>query len=277
MSWPDQSCCTLTSGAQDGLTFLVAPADMISERTTEFYDPPSTSNVPGPRDPGKFSIKGAVAAIISLQVQIVLGCVWIWWRRKKKAPVAGASRVQQETRGSHLHLDSQSSGPGSPQSWTERQQTLPPEQQACSASPWPGCPPSPFAATLEQRSQTSTLQPPAKRQWPSRPPSPFPDSVHQRNQKSVYQLQQSPRPPRPPPLPTAPSPLPRTPNPLNPPPLLRPPSPPSTLLLPRPPSTPSPPPLPSPPSPASPLPLPSPPSPSLLPSPPSTLSLTPLP
>ncbi|XP_055565966.1 uncharacterized protein LOC114014752 isoform X2 [Falco cherrug] len=172
MSWPDQSCCTLTSGAQDGLTFLIAPADDVIERTTELYNPPSPPTVSSPRDPGKLYTIGAVAAVLSLQVAIVLGCVVVWWRRKKKAPVAGASRVQQETGGSCLCPNSQSCSPSTPASWTQREQTpLPTGKSVHPPSSWPW---HPSPVTLQQRNQTSTIQAVTEQQPPLHPSEPIP-------------------------------------------------------------------------------------------------------
>ncbi|XP_055565959.1 keratinocyte proline-rich protein-like isoform X1 [Falco cherrug] len=91
-------------------------SDDVIERTTELYNPPSPPTVSSPRDPGKLYTIGAVAAVLSLQVAIVLGCVVVWWRRKKKAPVAGASADQLENGSCPSRPDSQCSCPSRPDS-----------------------------------------------------------------------------------------------------------------------------------------------------------------
>ncbi|XP_056193916.1 uncharacterized protein LOC130148852 isoform X1 [Falco biarmicus] len=91
-------------------------SDDVIERTTELYNPPSPPAVSGPRDPGKLYTIGAVAAVVSLQVAIVLGYVVVWWRRKKKAPVAGASADQLENGSCPSRPDSQCSCPSRPDS-----------------------------------------------------------------------------------------------------------------------------------------------------------------
>ncbi|XP_055565970.1 relA-associated inhibitor-like [Falco cherrug] len=144
-------------------------SDDVTERTTELYNPPSPPAVSGPRDPGKLSTIGAVAAVVSLQVAIVLGCVLVWWRRKKKAPVAGASRLQHIKSCFYQCLSSQSRCPSTPEIWIPRQQTpLPPERPNYSpcSSPYPG--------TMTQRSQESIYEPqePPQPQSPASLPSP---------------------------------------------------------------------------------------------------------
>ncbi|XP_056193912.1 uncharacterized protein LOC130148851 isoform X3 [Falco biarmicus] len=147
-------------------------SDDVIERTTELYNPPSPPTVSSPRDPGKLYTIGAVAAVLSLQVAIVLGYVVVWWRRKKKAPVAGASRVQQETGGSCLCPNSQSCSPSTPASWTQREQTpLPTGKSVHPPSSWPW---HPSPVTLQQRNQTSTIQAVTEQQPPLHPSEPIP-------------------------------------------------------------------------------------------------------
>ncbi|XP_055661766.1 uncharacterized protein LOC129784562 isoform X1 [Falco peregrinus] len=192
-------------------------SDDVTERTTELYNPPSPPAVSGPRDPGKLSTMGAVAAVVSLQVAIVLGCVVVWWRRKKKAPVAGASADQLEN----------GSCPSRPDSWTQ-QEPLPPGRAENQAPPRPPCHlspspaslqqsrqssavqpmtdehfplrlPTPFLAPRQQRKQPRTLQHPTKKQRPPRPPSPHPVALERRRQSSSLQPQDQPQSPSHPP------------------------------------------------------------------------------
>ncbi|XP_037242493.1 uncharacterized protein LOC119147491 isoform X5 [Falco rusticolus] len=179
-------------------------SDDVIERTTELYNPPSPPTVSSPRDPGKLYTIGAVAAVLSLQVAIVLGCVVVWWRRKKKAPVAGASADQLEN----------GSCPSRPDSWT-LQEPLPSGRAENQASPRPPCHLSPSPASLQQSRQSSAVQPmtaprqqrkqprtlqhPTKTQRPRRPPSPHPVALERRRQSSSLESQDQPQSPSHPP------------------------------------------------------------------------------
>ncbi|XP_055661763.1 uncharacterized protein LOC129784561 isoform X2 [Falco peregrinus] len=182
-------------------------SDDVTERTTELYNPPSPPTVSSPRDPGKLYTIGAVAAVLSLQVAIVLGCVVVWWRRKKKAPVAGASADQLENGSCPSRPDSQCSCPSRPDSQCscpshpDSQCSCPsrPDSQ-CSCPSRPGsqcsCPSRPDSQSSSSSCPDSwTQQEPlpsgrAENQAPPRPPchlSPSPASLQQSRQSSAVQ------------------------------------------------------------------------------------------
>ncbi|XP_040447233.1 vegetative cell wall protein gp1-like isoform X3 [Falco naumanni] len=152
--------------------FYEPNSDDVTERPTELYNPPSPPTVSSPRDPGKLYTIAAVAAVVSLQVAVALGYVVVWWRRKKKAPGAGASRVQQETGGSCLCPNSQSCSPSTPASWTQCKQT--PLPTGKSVHPPSSQPRHPSPVTLQQRNQTSTIQAVTEQQPPLHPSEPIP-------------------------------------------------------------------------------------------------------
>ena len=87
-SRPYQTCCKLSSGAQDSLTFQIAPPDVVGERTTSLYNPQSNpqspKNVFCPQDVQRCCMIGAAAALVSLPPAILLCCVVIRRRRKRR-------------------------------------------------------------------------------------------------------------------------------------------------------------------------------------------------
>ncbi|XP_037242494.1 vegetative cell wall protein gp1-like isoform X6 [Falco rusticolus] len=187
--------------------FYEPDSDDVIERTTELYNPLSPSAVSGPRDPGKLYTIGAVAAVLSLQVAILLGCVVVWWRRKKKAPVAGASADQLEKGSCPSRPDSQCSCPwcsdsqcscpscpDSPISWPSYLDS----QSSCPSRPdsQSSCPSRPDSqSSCPSRPDSWTLQEPlpsgrAENQASPRPPchlSPSPASLQQSRQSSAVQ------------------------------------------------------------------------------------------
>ncbi|XP_040447235.1 serine/threonine-protein kinase C-like isoform X2 [Falco naumanni] len=197
--------------------FYEPNSDDVTERPTELYNPPSPPTVSSPRDPGKLYTIAAVAAVVSLQVAVALGYVVVWWRRKKKAPGAGASADQLE----------KGSCPSRPDSWTQ-QEPLPSGRAENQASPRPPCRPSPSPASVQQSRQSSAVQPmtdehhplrlptpflaprqqrreprtlqhPTKTQRPRRPPSPHPAALERRRQSSSLEPQDQPQSPSHPP------------------------------------------------------------------------------
>ncbi|KAM6197693.1 uncharacterized protein WM294_008102 [Sarcoramphus papa] len=181
-SRPHQTCCKLTSGAQDGLTFQIAPPDAVGERTTSVHNPQSnpqsTASVFCPQDVRRNCMIGTAALLISLPLAILLCCVVIRRRRKRKQRLSAASGAQRESGGGPSRPDSRTSHtsrPGTPESWTQRQQPpLRPAKPARPPSPRPPRPPSPAPAPQLLRNQPSAFQPQPQPQpkRPYRPPSP---------------------------------------------------------------------------------------------------------
>ena len=87
-SRPYQTCCKLSSGAQDSLTFQIAPPDVVGERTTSVYNPQSNpqspKNVFCPQDVQRCCMVGTAAALVSLPPAILLCHVVIRRRRKRR-------------------------------------------------------------------------------------------------------------------------------------------------------------------------------------------------
>ncbi|XP_040447228.1 DNA-directed RNA polymerase II subunit RPB1-like isoform X1 [Falco naumanni] len=138
-------------------------SDDVIKRPTELYNPLSPPAVSSPRDPGKLYNIAAVAAVVSLQVTIVLGCVMVWWRRKEKAPGAGASADQLEKGSCPSRPDSPSSSPSRPDS-------------QCS---YPSCPDSQCSCSSRPDSPTSCpSRPDSQCSGPSRPDSPSSSPLH---------------------------------------------------------------------------------------------------
>ncbi|KAM6197468.1 uncharacterized protein WM294_007941 [Sarcoramphus papa] len=179
-SRPYQTCCKLTSGAQDGLTFQIAPPDAVGERTTSVHNPQSnaqsSASVFCPQDVRRNCMIGTAALLISLPLAILLCCVVIRRRRKRKQRLSAASGAQRESGGGPSRPDSRTSHtsrPGTPESWTQRQQPpLRPAKPARPPSPRPPRPPSPAPAPQLLRNQPSAFQPQPQPKRPYRPPSP---------------------------------------------------------------------------------------------------------
>ena len=83
-SRPYQTCCKLTSGAQDGLTFQIVPPDVVGERTTRVYNHQNTASVFCPQDVRRNCMIGTAALLVSLPLAILLCCVVIRRRRKRR-------------------------------------------------------------------------------------------------------------------------------------------------------------------------------------------------
>ena len=83
-SRPYQTCCKLTSGAQDSLTFQIAPPDVVGERTTRVYNHQNTASVFCPQDVRRNCMIGTAALLVSLPLAILLCCVVIRRRRKRR-------------------------------------------------------------------------------------------------------------------------------------------------------------------------------------------------
>ncbi|KAM6197688.1 uncharacterized protein WM294_008094 [Sarcoramphus papa] len=152
----------------------------VGERTTGVYSPQSnaqnTASVFCPQDVRRNCMIGTAALLISLPLAILLCCVVIRRRRKRKQRLSAASGAQRESGGCPSRPDSRTSHtsrPGTPESWTQRQQPpLRPAKPARPPSPRPPRPPSPAPAPQLLRNQPSAFQPQPQPKRPYRPPSP---------------------------------------------------------------------------------------------------------
>lgn len=83
-SWPYQTCCKLASGAQDDLTFPIAPPDVVSERPTSDHEPQSSASVLCPQDVRRRCMIATAVLMIVLPLGLVFCCFMIRRRRKRK-------------------------------------------------------------------------------------------------------------------------------------------------------------------------------------------------
>ncbi|XP_040447327.1 translation initiation factor IF-2-like [Falco naumanni] len=182
-------------------------SDDVIKRPTELYNPLSPPAVSSPRDPGKLYNIAAVATVVFLQVQILLGCVWIWWQRKKKEPGAGASADQLEKGSCPSHPNSPSRSPLRPDcqcschSRPDRQSSRPSHPESQSSGPsrpdsqssgpsrpdsQSSCPSSPDSWTQQEPHPSGRAKNQASPRPPCRP-KPSPASVQQSRQSSAVQ------------------------------------------------------------------------------------------
>ncbi|KAM6060047.1 uncharacterized protein LJ206_014466 [Theristicus caerulescens] len=153
--------------------FFRTDSGVLNERTMNVSSPQGTTSAFWPHDaPGRC----AAAAVFSLPLVILLCCIMIRWRRKRKERLASALQAQLES-GSHpLRRDMRTSRPGNPERWTSRPGT--PEGQTSrpdnpeSQTSRPGTPESQTKALL-RRNQPSALQPEPQLTQPPGPPRPL--------------------------------------------------------------------------------------------------------
>ncbi|KAM6060934.1 uncharacterized protein LJ206_014976 isoform 1-T1 [Theristicus caerulescens] len=158
--------------------------DVLGETTTKVYNPQNIASGFCHQDVRRRCMIGTAVTVVSLPLAIVLCCVWLHRRRKRKERLSAASGAQRETGSRPSRPDSRTSRPGtpesrtsrpsSPESWTQRQQPPHrPQTPARPPSPRPPRPPSPSPEALLSQNQPSTLQPQPQQKRPPRPPSPL--------------------------------------------------------------------------------------------------------
>ncbi|KAM6060059.1 uncharacterized protein LJ206_014479 [Theristicus caerulescens] len=163
--------------------FPRADSDVLGETTTKVYNPQNIASGFCHQDVRRRCMIGTAVTVVSLPLAIVLCCVWLHRRRKRKERLSAASGAQRETGSRPSRPDSRTSRPGipesrtsrpsSPESWTQRQQPPHrPQTPARPPSPRPPRPPSPSPEALLSRNQPSTLQPQPQQKRP--PPTPEP-------------------------------------------------------------------------------------------------------
>ncbi|KAM6060051.1 uncharacterized protein LJ206_014470 [Theristicus caerulescens] len=146
---------------------------VLNERTMNVSSPQGTTSAFWPHDaPGRC----AAAAVFSLPLVILLCCIMIRWRRKRKERLASALQAQLES-GSHpLRRDMRTSRPGNPERWTSCPGT--PEGRIYHPGipeKWTSRPDNPERWTsrpeaLLRRNQPSALQPEPQLTQPPGPP-----------------------------------------------------------------------------------------------------------
>ncbi|XP_052635783.1 uncharacterized protein LOC128138637 isoform X2 [Harpia harpyja] len=174
---------------------LSSPGEAHHARRYEFspknagVDGKRNTNGMDPQDFRYYCIEGAVAVLGSVLFGMILCCVIRVWRKRQRR-LSAASRARHDTSSCSSGLDSPSSRPSTPESWTRRQKPSPvpgkparlPQstRERASASPdsRPARPPPPRPPWLSNsasrvlRDQPSDLEPPEELQPPARAPSP---------------------------------------------------------------------------------------------------------
>ncbi|KAM9603760.1 uncharacterized protein ACIBXB_002903 [Morphnus guianensis] len=174
---------------------LSSPGEAHHARRHEFspknagVDGKRNTNAMDPQDFRYYCIEGAVAVLGSVLFGMILCCVIRLWRKRQRR-LSAASRAQPDTSSCSSGLDSLSSRPSTPESWTRQQEPSPvpgkparlPQsaRERASASPdsRPARPPPPRPPWLSNsasrvlRDQPSDLEPPEELQPPARAPSP---------------------------------------------------------------------------------------------------------
>ncbi|KAM6060060.1 uncharacterized protein LJ206_014480 [Theristicus caerulescens] len=178
--------------------------DVLGETTTRVYNSQNIASGFCHQDVRRRCMIGTAVTMVSLPLAIVLCCVWLHRRKKRKERLSAASGAQRET-GSHpSNLDSRTSRPGTPESRTSRPSS--PERRISR----PGILKSRTSHPSSPESWTQHQQPPHWPQTPARPssprpprpPSPSPEALLSRNQPSALQPQPQPQPQQKQPPPT---------------------------------------------------------------------------
>ncbi|XP_029862100.1 uncharacterized protein LOC115337827 isoform X2 [Aquila chrysaetos chrysaetos] len=174
---------------------LSSPGEAHHARRYEFspknagVDDKRNTNAMDPQDFRYYCIEGAVAVLGSVLFGMILCCVICLWRKRQRR-LSAASRAQPDTSSCSSGLDSPSSRPSTPESWTQQQEPSPvpgkPARLPQSTREWasaspdsrPARPPPPRPPWLSNsasrvlRDQPSDLEPPEELKPPARGPSP---------------------------------------------------------------------------------------------------------